>query len=194
MARAMIAWVERRRLGGSRGESLSPRIEAPAGAGNQLMAGLGRSGSTEPAAAMRAMKRALALALVLAAGASCGGNDEDKRVFAQRRDLCDGLVAKGETVGQVKADFQATGLNGPTALNGVSCQQFVTPDKSTCQAGQVTCKIFWQTVALDSSLCNVNSCVYACIAYVSAQNATDATADSAIVCGTQFVSGQPFPF
>lgn len=140
------------------------------------------------------MKRApllLALAVLVAA---CGGNSEDIKVFNQRRDLCNSLNGKAETIGQVRSDFQATGLQGPTEANGISCQNFITPGGSTCAQGQTTCKVFWQTIALDSSLCNLGSCVYACIAYVPGQSAADATVDSAVVCGTQFVSGQPFFF
>jgi hypothetical protein len=141
------------------------------------------------------MKRVLALVVFAGLTVSCGGNAQDVKLFQQRRDLCNGLNTKGETVSQVKADFQGTGLNGPTTFVGISCRSdFVLPDGSTCQAGQSICKIFWQTVAQDSSLCNVNSCVYACIAFVPGQSQTDATADSAVVCGTQFISGQPFLF
>lgn len=141
------------------------------------------------------MKRPLAVLLV-AAAAACGGNAEDKRLFQQRRDICDGLNGKGETVAQVKADFQATGLNGPTTFVGVSClNDFSLPDGSPpCgQQGQSLCKIFWQTIAQDSSLCNVNACVYACEAFVPGQSPTDVT-DSATVCATVFVSQQPFLF
>jgi hypothetical protein len=141
------------------------------------------------------MKRALALLLFTAAAASCGGNAEDVRLFNQRRDICNGLNAKGETVAQVQADFQAAGLNGPVAQNGIACRtDFVLPDGTTCQTGQSVCKVFWETLAQDASLCNVGSCVYACIAFVVGQSASDATAASSVVCGTQFVSGQPFFF
>src|SRR5690242_10956629 len=40
---------------GGGGRSSPPRAEAPSRAGNQLMAGLGRSGSTQPVAAMTAI-------------------------------------------------------------------------------------------------------------------------------------------
>jgi len=140
------------------------------------------------------MKRVLALVVLAGLTASCGGNAQDVKVFQHRRDICNGLNAKGETVSQVKADFQATGLNGPTTFVGISClSDFVLPPGSLCQPGQSLCKIFWQTVAADSSLCNGNSCVYACEAFVPGQGANDIT-DSAIVCGTLFISGQPFLF
>ena len=142
------------------------------------------------------MKLPLAV-LLLAAAAACGGNAEDKRLFQQRRDICDGLNGKGETVAQVQADFQATGLNGPTTFVGVDCRSnFVLSDGSTppCgQQGQSLCKIFWQTIAQDSSLCNVNACVYACEAFVPGQSPSDVT-DTATVCATVFVSQQPFLF
>jgi hypothetical protein len=140
------------------------------------------------------MRRVLALVVLSALTASCGGNAEDVKLFQQRRDICNGLNTKGETVGQVKADFQATGLNGPTEFIGTSCQSdFVLPDKSSCQAGQSYCKIYWQTIALDGSLCNVNRCVYACVGFVPGQGQSDIT-DSTTVCGTIFISGQPFLF
>jgi hypothetical protein len=141
----------------------------------------------------RAMKRVLTLVLLVATGVSCGGNDEDKKLFAQRQVVCDGLVAKGATVAQAKVDFQATGLTGPFNAFSVDCRSnFVLPGGSLCQANQSVCKIFWQTVAQDRSLCNSVSggCVYACEVFTPGQGEVDVT-DASTICASLFISGQP---
>jgi len=141
------------------------------------------------------MKRVLALALLVAMGASCGGKSEDEKVFEQRRDICNGIVAKGETVSQAAADFQAAGLNGPNG-SVIDCRSdFSLPAGSQCQTGQSVCKLFWQTIALDRGLCNSVSggCVYACEAFTPGQAAADVTGAS-VICATLFISGQPFLF
>ena len=139
------------------------------------------------------VKRVIALVLIAAAGASCGGNDADKRVFAQRQAICSGLVAKNKTVGQADADFRATGLDVSHG-NGsaINCQDFVPPPGSQCPSGTL-CEIFYQSSPTDQSSCGTNGCVYACVAYTAGQSSNDVS-DATGICGTQFISGQPFLF
>lgn len=137
------------------------------------------------------MKGILALVLLVAAGASCGGKSEDEKLFEKRRGICNGLVAKGDTVGQASSDFGFTYNN----QFGITCDtQFSQPPGSQCASGLLLCKLFWQAVPADRSLCSQVSggCLYACEAF--APGPASSIADASPICATRFISGQPFPF
>lgn len=137
------------------------------------------------------MRASAAAALLLLA--ACGKSREEKR-FDAFRDACNGLVPGGATFGQAVQIYAGIGVVldcGPTAP-----QTRLLGGTDQCSYGtDFVCRVFWVDFARDGSLCGppgLGGCWFWCEVRVPG-TPLGTPSGGALVCGSWFVSGQPFP-
>jgi hypothetical protein len=125
----------------------------------------------------------LVAAALAALGPGCGKSKEEER-FEFIETTCRAMV--GKTIRQAEQELSLSAfIAGCRSDRTPVAGQVCTPDVSLCIAA-------WNFLANDRAVCSSFGCYFGCGARVE-QTDLAANGDGAVICGVQFVSGNPVP-
>jgi hypothetical protein len=124
----------------------------------------------------------LLVAAFAAAGPGCG-KSKDRELFENRRAICLGLPASGANLNDAAREF------GPVCTVDCRTNGFGSvPGNQACPLDGATevCRVVWEWIAVDQSLCGPFGCAYFCELWVEGP-------PSALkpFCGVRFFDEQP---